>query len=176
MFSSGSAVPAVFLALALLSSCKKSARDVASDPAQGPHIEFWVTPLDATPDHLRDQSDAWSQNDSADSVAVVLVGLDGMVVPSVVLELRAEEQLEGDATPTGRVKPKTIPWRTLTNVSVDSLPRSSDGRLLVAIRPSELWRRIKETLGDVYYVTALDVRLKLADGREVAQSLDLLWD
>jgi hypothetical protein len=176
MFSSSSTVLIVLLALALLSSCNKPAPDVASDRASGPHIEFWVTPLDATPDHLRDRTNAWSQNDSVDSVAVVIVGLDGTVVPSVALELRAEEQLEGDATPTGRVRPKIIPWRTLTNVSVDSLSHSSAGRLLVAIRPSELWRRIKETLGDVYYVRSLNVRLQLADGREVAQSLDLLWD
>ena len=175
MFSSGSTILPVFLALALLPSCT-SARDAASDLARGPHIEFWVTPSDATPDHLRDRSDAWSQNDSADSVAVVIVGLDGTILPSVALELRAEEELEGDATPTGRVEPKVLPWRTLTNVAVDSLPRSSDGRLLLAVRPSELWQRIKKTLGDVYYVSSLTVRLQLADGQEVAQSLDLLWD
>jgi hypothetical protein len=125
----------------------------------------------------------WSQNDNRDSVAVLIVGGEGVVLSSVSVELVVALRAEGDADINSSLPSDTIPWKALTNVPVDSLPLVQTARLLFYIQPSQLQEEIGRNRRSIVqsvevgsWVEAVRVRISWPPAHERSRWLELLWD
>ena len=169
-----SSVAQLLIVTALLTACAAPNKDREASTARLPAIQFRITPLDlAAGDTARNHS-VWSQNDYRDSVQILISGADGTVLPHVVVHLVLKESVEGDGRGTGAA-PVTVPWRTITALSVDSLPETLYGRLLLTIRPSVLWQGATGRSPVDMFPAMVRVEIRLENG-SITRSLDLHWD
>jgi len=148
---------------------------------EGPRLQFVIRHLEAGQKETVDS--VWSQNDNRDSVAVVIVGGEGMVLSSVNVELGVAERAEGDAYINASLPSHAIPWKVLTNVAVDTLPLLQAARVLFYIRPSQLQEEIGRNRKFVVdsvevglWVESVKVRISWPPAHERSWSLGLLWD
>jgi hypothetical protein len=139
-------------------------------------IQFRLTPLVKSTEPDSQLSDTtWSQNDYADSVAILVANTRGMPLLTVTVDLIAESRTEGDAPIEARAR-RAVAWKTLHDGTADSLPTVAGGRLLLNVRPSALWDHVQAQLGPSFVPSSLIVRVALDNRSEITRSLTLLWD
>ena len=177
---------AQLIAAALLGACQPHSRpDTAnhetatrSAAARVPvprRIRFYVPPLVATSDHPADRTDTlWSPNDDRDSILVVLSGNDVRGIATLLVDVGVGPLTMDDEPSNARPIPRIIRWITLYHVSVDTLRRWSDGRLLMVVSPSALSRSPRLALRSHEAVRSLRVRATLPDGTDVHGTIELL--